>query len=200
MKTLLLIIPFLIGVNALGQNRIITLDNQEIACKFIKTKDAKVICEIDGNKVSYSAKEIIGYVRNGYKYDSGRARYSAFGFKKWHFIYKTVEGNLNVYRHKVKAAKTNSGSIASPSNSVSISGFYFYFRQAKKPRSVMVRPHMIGWRSSMRKILANSPEALSVLEETAWDSGDWRPMVKAYNDPANVELYISQIKRRTKKK
>ena len=200
MKISLLIIPFLIALNALGQNRIITLDNKEITCEIIKTKDAKVICKIDGKKVSYSAKEIIGYVRNGYKYDSGRARYNAFGFKKWHFIYKIIEGKLNVYRHKVKAAKTNSGSIASPSNSVSISGYYFYFRQTNKPRSVMVRPHMIGWRSSMRKILADSPEALRVLEETAWDSGDWRPMVKAYNDPVNVELYISQIKRRAKKK
>ena len=70
----------------------------------IDRKMKNVVCEENGKKIKYNAKDILALKLDTSFYESGFVKLKTFSAKQYVFLYKTAFGKLNLFETKVRRA------------------------------------------------------------------------------------------------
>lgn len=131
---------------------VITLKNDAIDCIMVRYMGARMVCDVEGRRIKYKAKEILGYHGGGYDFDSGRGKIDGWGIMRWRFFTRSVSGNLNLYI----VQKQTVNRMAGQSNMFDYSLKYFV-RRANDKRGDFTRLGFM-WQEDLKAVVTDCPE------------------------------------------
>ena len=169
---------------------IIKLNNDTVFCNIIKQNYNVVVCDIDGRKIKYKPKKILGFKKGKKHYESGRGRTMAIGWRKWQFYNRIISGKLNLYEnitvdHFISNSPSNSYSRSTgygTSNTTGVVSSHYYVRLKNTPRGKLFKMSGVYWKGQLKKFVSNCPEVMDELKNntTYWSQG-WNKITMMYN-------------------